>query len=143
MVTGLGAILAICWEVGEWYTFIRLGTELEGAYEDTLGDELLGLVGGFVAALFVAWRSRTALGAELQQSRLKRILDEPSGRRLARRLLKAGGSRAPTSGLIPWHREFAAARRVASDHAAIRGVWSPGPQRGHARACLATRPAPT
>ena len=60
VVTGLGAILAICWEVGEWYTFIRLGTELEGAYEDTLSDELLGLVGGFVAALFVAWRSNSS-----------------------------------------------------------------------------------
>ena len=54
VVTGLGAILAVLWEIGEWYTFIRRGTELEGAYEDTLSDLLLGLLGGLVAALWVA-----------------------------------------------------------------------------------------
>jgi hypothetical protein len=52
-VTGLGAVLAIGWELGEWYTFIRRGTELDGAYEDTLSDELLGTLGAFVAALIV------------------------------------------------------------------------------------------
>jgi hypothetical protein len=56
LVTGLGALLAIGWEIGEWYTFIRHGTELDTAYEDTLSDEALGTLGGFVAALFVAWR---------------------------------------------------------------------------------------
>lgn len=60
VVTGLGAVLAVVWEVGEWYTFIRRGTELEGAYEDTLSDELLGLLGGFVAALFVVWRAASS-----------------------------------------------------------------------------------
>ena len=44
-IAGLGAILAIGWELGEWYTFIRRGTELDGAYEDTLSDELLGTLG--------------------------------------------------------------------------------------------------
>lgn len=58
VVTGLGAILAIAWEIGEYYSFIRRGTELEGAYEDTLSDLLLGVLGGLVAALFVAWRTR-------------------------------------------------------------------------------------
>lgn len=52
-ITGLGALLAIGWELGEWYTFIRQGTELSGAYEDTLSDELLGTLGGFVAAIIV------------------------------------------------------------------------------------------
>lgn len=52
-ITGLGAILAIGWEIGEWYTFIRRGTELDGAYEDTLSDELLGTLGAFVAAMIV------------------------------------------------------------------------------------------
>lgn len=52
-ITGLGAILAVGWELGEWYTFIRRGTELEGAYEDTLSDELLGTLGAFIAALIV------------------------------------------------------------------------------------------
>ncbi|WP_235503594.1 hypothetical protein [Aeromicrobium sp. Root344] len=52
-ITGLGAILAVGWELGEWYTFIRRGTELDGAYEDTLSDELLGTLGALVAALIV------------------------------------------------------------------------------------------
>ena len=58
-ITGLGALLAIGWELGEWYTFIRHGTELDTAYEDTLGDEALGTAGGLVAALLVTARRRT------------------------------------------------------------------------------------
>ncbi len=49
LVTGLGAILAIGWEVGEWWTFIRHGTELDTAYEDTLGDLTLGTFGALCA----------------------------------------------------------------------------------------------
>lgn len=52
-ITGLGAILAVGWELGEWYTFIRRGTELDGAYEDTLSDELLGTLGAFLGAMIV------------------------------------------------------------------------------------------
>ena len=58
-VTGSGAVLAILWELGEWYTFIRHGTELGTAYEDTLGDETLGTLGGAAAAGVVTlwgWR---------------------------------------------------------------------------------------
>lgn len=54
LVTGLGAILAIGWELGEWFTFIRHGTELDTAYEDTLGDEALGTLGALVAGVVVA-----------------------------------------------------------------------------------------
>jgi hypothetical protein len=57
-VTGLGALLAIGWELGEWLTFIRHGTELDTAYEDTLGDEALGTLGGLVGALLVMGRTR-------------------------------------------------------------------------------------
>lgn len=57
-ITGLGAILAIGWELGEWYTFIRRGTELDGAYEDTLSDELLGTLGALVAATIVERTTR-------------------------------------------------------------------------------------
>ena len=59
MITGLGAPFAILWELGEWYTFIRHGTELATAYEDTLGDEALGSAGALSAALiFLGWRRR-------------------------------------------------------------------------------------
>ena len=54
LVTGLGAVLAIGWELGEWYTFIRHGTELDTAYEDTLGDESLGTLGALLAGIVVA-----------------------------------------------------------------------------------------
>jgi len=53
-ITGLGAALAIAWELGEWYTFIRHGTELDTAYQDTLGDETLGTLGALAAGVFVA-----------------------------------------------------------------------------------------
>lgn len=59
-VTGLGAILAIGWEVGEWFTFIRHGTEIETAYEDTLGDLVLGTCGAFLAGLLVARAGRSS-----------------------------------------------------------------------------------
>jgi len=58
LVAGLGAVLAILWELGEWYTFIRGGTELATAYEDTLGDEVLGSLGGLTAALLLVWWRR-------------------------------------------------------------------------------------
>lgn len=62
-ITGLGAILAIGWELGEWYTFIRHGTELDNAYQDTLGDEALGTLGALVAAFLVA-RTTGAAGRD-------------------------------------------------------------------------------
>ena len=54
LVAGLGCLLALGWEIGEWYTFIRHGTELDTAYEDTLADMTLGLCGAFLAVLVVA-----------------------------------------------------------------------------------------
>ncbi|HET7195055.1 MAG TPA: hypothetical protein VFI99_08695 [Nocardioides sp.] len=54
LLTGLGALIAVAWELGEWYTFIRHGTEINTAYEDTLGDETLGTLGALVAGLVVA-----------------------------------------------------------------------------------------
>ncbi|GGL39410.1 hypothetical protein GCM10012283_22380 [Phycicoccus endophyticus] len=55
VVTGLGAILAIGWELGEWYTFIRHGTERSTAYEDTLADLTLGTLGALTAGLALRW----------------------------------------------------------------------------------------
>jgi hypothetical protein len=54
MVGGLGAILAIGWEIGEYFAFIRGGTELDTAYEDTLGDLSLGTLGAIAAGAVVA-----------------------------------------------------------------------------------------
>jgi hypothetical protein len=52
-VVALGSVLALCWELGEWYTFIRHGTEIDTAYEDTLADQALGTLGAVVAGLLV------------------------------------------------------------------------------------------
>jgi hypothetical protein len=62
LVTGIGATLAIGWEIAEWWTFIRHGTELDTAYTDTLGDEVLGTLGGLTAALVLARRATTVAG---------------------------------------------------------------------------------
>ena len=60
LVAGLGSMLALGWEIGEWWTFIRHGTELDTAYEDTLGDLTLGTLGATLAGILVVWhRSRT------------------------------------------------------------------------------------
>jgi hypothetical protein len=56
LVAGIGAIMAIFWEVGEYYAFIRGGTELDTAYADTLGDEVLGTLGALTAGAITSWR---------------------------------------------------------------------------------------
>lgn len=70
LVTGLGAALAIGWELGEWFTFIRHGTEIETAYEDTLGDEALGTLGALVAGLLLVLSRGRAGRARPQAERL-------------------------------------------------------------------------
>jgi len=60
LVVGAGALLAIGWEVAEWYAFIRHGTELDSAYEDTLGDMTLGVLGAALAAGCIYGYQRTS-----------------------------------------------------------------------------------
>ncbi len=51
LVVGIGAFLAIVWELGEYVAFIHDNVdELDTAYRDTLGDELLGTCGALLAA---------------------------------------------------------------------------------------------
>jgi hypothetical protein len=59
-VVGGGALLAVGWEVGEWFAFIRYGTELATAYQDTLGDEVLGTSGSALAAAVLPRVTRSA-----------------------------------------------------------------------------------
>jgi hypothetical protein len=80
VVCGLGAILAIGWELGEWWTFIRHGTEIDTAYEDTLGDEVLGTLGALCAGLLVAW---------LQASRDRMSTARSSSPRSTRRTIRS------------------------------------------------------
>jgi len=62
LIAGLGALLAIAWELGEWYAFIRHGTELDTAYQDTLGDEFLGALGAGLAGLILTLKVRSTSG---------------------------------------------------------------------------------
>ena len=58
LIAGLGALFAVIWELGELYVYVRPGTEIDTAYQDTLGDEALGSLGAACAGLLVALRSR-------------------------------------------------------------------------------------
>jgi len=59
LVGGIGAVLALGWELGEYALFIRDGKEAGGAYRDTLGDETLGTSGALLAGLLVErWTAR-------------------------------------------------------------------------------------
>lgn len=59
LVVGMGAVMAILWEVAEYFAFIRHSPELTTAYSDTLGDLTLGLAGSCLAGLAAAlWPRR-------------------------------------------------------------------------------------
>ena len=63
LAVGFGAVTAVLWEFGEYYTFIRNSPELWTAYTDTLGDLALGLTGSVLAAAItvtVLWPEREA-----------------------------------------------------------------------------------
>lgn len=64
---GFAATAAIAWELAEYVTFIAASDELVTAYTDTLGDLVLGLLGGTVGAVVVEVvgrrRGRIAAGA--------------------------------------------------------------------------------
>jgi len=63
---GLGiawaASTAILWELAEYVTFVPGSAEASTAYADTLGDLALGLLGGTIASVLIAWRLPAAGG---------------------------------------------------------------------------------
>ena len=52
---GFGAVAAIVWEAFEYVTFVPGSPEAATAYQDTLGDLVLGLLGALVGATIAAW----------------------------------------------------------------------------------------
>lgn len=76
LVVGMGAVAAIVWELGEYVAFIRNSDELDTAYEDTLGDMILGLSGATVAAVATA----TVLRRRAQTSTMTNGRSPPSAR---------------------------------------------------------------
>jgi hypothetical protein len=79
LVAGLGALFAVVWELGEWYAFIRNGTELDTAYQDTLGDETLGSLGAACAGYLVARFGRAASLGFGNGLRISRHDADPTG----------------------------------------------------------------
>src|SRR4029453_6521419 len=63
LAVGFAAVSAILWEFAEYVTFIRFSSELETAYTDTLGDLLLGPLGGTIGAAIVGLTSPPAIAA--------------------------------------------------------------------------------
>ena len=65
---GLGiawaATTAILWELAEYVTFVPGSAEASTAYADTLGDLALGLLGGTIASVLIAWRLPSAEARE-------------------------------------------------------------------------------
>jgi hypothetical protein len=49
------ATTAILWELAEYVAFVPNSPEAVTAYGDTLGDLALGLLGGAIAAVLIAW----------------------------------------------------------------------------------------
>jgi hypothetical protein len=68
LVGGIGAVLAVGWELGEYALFIGDGKEAGGAYRDTLGDETLGTSGALLAGLVVAWWTARGPGSGLREA---------------------------------------------------------------------------
>ncbi|WP_435735968.1 hypothetical protein V5D56_14310 [Cellulosimicrobium sp. PMB13] len=60
VTTGLGAIGAILWEVGEWAGHTYLDDGIGVGYDDTVTDLAAGLVGATVAGAVLARRHRRA-----------------------------------------------------------------------------------
>ena len=58
LVGGLGAILAILWEVGEWAGHTFLDESIGVGYNDTVSDLVAGLAGSLAAGVVVARSNR-------------------------------------------------------------------------------------
>ena len=68
LLGGMGAMLALLWELGEYWLFISDGKEAGGAYRDTLGDETLGTLGALLAGILVAAWARRRSGPDASRT---------------------------------------------------------------------------
>lgn len=62
-VTGLGALMAVLWEVGEWIGHEFINDEVGVGYLDTIIDLLSGVLGALAAALWIGHGLRVRVGA--------------------------------------------------------------------------------
>lgn len=59
LALGLGMTLQVLWEIGEYTAFVANASTVENAYDDTIGDLTLDLVGSFFGAAFALFAIRT------------------------------------------------------------------------------------
>lgn len=59
LAVGLGMTLQVLWELGEYAFFVANLSEVENAYEDTIGDLALDLVGSLLGAAFALFAVQT------------------------------------------------------------------------------------
>lgn len=60
LALGLGMTLQVLWEIGEYMVFVANLSAVDNAYEDTIGDLALDLVGSVLGAAFALFAIRTA-----------------------------------------------------------------------------------
>ncbi len=75
---GFGAVAAIIWELFEYVTFVPGSPEAATAYQDTLGDLALGLLGSLVGASLAARVVDQAIGTEPSGREPRRSGPDPS-----------------------------------------------------------------
>jgi len=51
LIPALGALIALVWEIAEYFAFLRNSPELQTAYTDTLGDMTLGTLGALLTSV--------------------------------------------------------------------------------------------
>ena len=61
LCSGMGAVAAILWELGEYGAFVTHTPERFTLYRDTMGDLALGLAGATLAGLVCAWSARRSV----------------------------------------------------------------------------------
>lgn len=57
IVTGVGALLAVVWEAGEWFGHTVLNDQIGVGYDDTIGDLVAGTLGSALAGCVLASRA--------------------------------------------------------------------------------------
>jgi hypothetical protein len=61
LALGLGMTLQVLWELGEYTVFLANADEVANAYQDTIGDLALDLVGSLLGAAFAVAAAQAAV----------------------------------------------------------------------------------
>lgn len=59
IATGLGSLLAVLWEIGEWIGYTYITDSIGVGYDDTIGDLAWALIGSLVAGVILVLAERS------------------------------------------------------------------------------------